>query len=54
MVEEMSVQGVMPAGRPRRTWRDTVEVDMKSLGIGEELAMDRAGWRRVISKSNPL
>lgn len=26
---------------------------MKDLGTSEELAMDRAGWRRVISKSNP-
>ena len=53
MVEEMIVPGAMPRGRPRRTWRETVERDMKSLGIKEELAMDRAGWKRVISESNP-
>ena len=52
-VEEMRVPGVMPVGRPKRTWRETVESDMEKLGISEELAMDRAGWRRVISKSNP-
>ena len=49
----MEVLGDMPAGRPKRTWRETVESEMEKLGISEELAMGRAGWRRVISKSNP-
>ena len=53
-VEEMEVLGGMPAGRPKRTWRETVKSDMEKLGISEELAMDRAGRRRVISKYNPL
>ena len=34
--------------------KETVKSDMETLGISEELAMDRAGWRRVISKSNPM
>ena len=52
-VEEMRVPGVMKVGRPKRTRRETVESDIEKLGISEELAMDRAGWRRVISKSDP-
>ena len=53
-VEEMEFLGDKSAGRPKRTWRETVELDMEKLGISEELALDRAGWRRVISKSNLL
>ena len=53
MVEEMEVPGVRPVGRPRKTWRQTVQMDMVALEISEELAMDRAGWRMVIASPTP-
>ena len=53
-VEEMNVAGVRPVGRPKRTWRQTVQMDMDVLGISEDLAMDRAGWRRVIASPTPI
>jgi len=50
----MRVLGILPVRRPERTWGETMESDMEKLGTSEELAMDRAGWRKVISKFNPL
>jgi hypothetical protein len=52
-MEEMNVPEVRPVGRPKRAWRQTVQMDMEALGVSEELAMDRAGWRRVIASPTP-
>jgi hypothetical protein len=53
-VEEINVPGARPVGRPKRTWRQTVQMDMDLLEITEDLAMDRAGWRRVIASPTPI
>jgi hypothetical protein len=52
-VDEMSFTGVMPVGIPKRTWKETVQMDIDVLRIVEELAMDRAAWRSVIASPTP-
>ena len=44
-----------PAGRPRRTWLESVEADMTKLEIDKEDVHDRNKWRRNVMnmKSNP-
>jgi len=38
-----------PLGRPRRSWEDNIEIDLKEVGYGcmdwIELAQDRDRWR---------
>ena len=33
-------------GRPKMTWLEGVRKDMKHLGLQENEALDRRGWRR--------
>ena len=49
---EYRVEGRRPAGRPRKTWLESVEADMAEL----EIDKDRRKWRRnvVKRKSNPI
>ena len=54
---EYRVEGRRPVGRPRKTWLETVEVDMAELEIDKEDVHDRSKWRRIVNvmkrKSNP-
>ena len=52
-VEEFEVHGRRPVGRPKRTWRGTVQCDMDALGIEEGLWQDRGRWRRIIRSPTP-
>ena len=54
-VTSFNLEGTRPSGRPKKTWQTTVLADMKSLGIDQEVAMDRSRWKKAISrvKSNP-
>ena len=51
------VEGRRPVGRPRKTWLESVEVDMAELEIDNEDVHDRSKWRRIVNvmkrKSNP-
>ena len=44
-----------PAGRPKKTWRETINADIKQLGIDPKDTNDRDTWKRAIStaRSNP-
>ena len=44
----LEVMGKRERGRPKKTWRDNVERDMKKLGLTENDARDRPSWRRGI------
>jgi len=38
------VEGVRLRGRPKRTWKEVVEGDMKSLKLSKEDALVRSKW----------
>ena len=51
-------EGRRPTGRPRKTWLESVEVDMAELENDKEDIHDRSKWRRIVNvmkrKSNPI
>ena len=55
---EYRFEGRRPVGRPRKTWLESVEVDMAELEIDKENVHDRSKWRRNVNvmkrKSNPI
>ena len=48
-------QGKRPRGRPKTTWRRTVESELQEMGItwgeAENKAKDRAVWRNLVATS---
>jgi len=42
----LEVDGKRPRGRPKKTWWETIESDMKIVGLKREDAVDRIAWRR--------
>ena len=52
---ELEVQGRKPAGRPKKTWTNVVEKDLKALHLKESDALNRDLWRTAIKgdPSNP-
>ena len=42
------VEGVRSRGRPKRTWKEVVEGDMKSLKLRKEDVLVCGKWRRLI------
>ena len=47
---EYRVEGRRPVGRPRKTWLESVDVDMAELEIDKEDVHDRSKWRRIPTK----
>ena len=45
-------EGKRPLGRPRRKWKDNINMDLQEVGVGRgdwmELAQDRDGWRSFV------
>ena len=39
--------GVVGRGAPRKTWKNCVKRDMKTMGMKEEIALDRCAWRNI-------
>jgi len=41
-------------GRPRKNWIDTIQQDLKSIGmtweVAQQLAVNREGWRRRVAQ----
>ena len=52
-VGELIVEGRRPPGRPRKSWKKTIEEDMRVVGAQEEDAMDRDRWRGIIKRQTP-
>ena len=54
-VTNLEVEGNRPAGRPKKTWQDTVRADIRLLKLDPNEASNRGSWRRAINaaKSNP-
>jgi len=47
---EMDISGNKPKGRPKKTWWECVQKDMKTVGLKRDDALDRIKWRRGISQ----
>ena len=50
---ELEVVGKRMVRRPRKTWRQGVEEDLRRLNIREDMVDDRQQWRRLISRLTP-
>jgi len=42
------VEGAKPRGRPKKTWREIVELDCQTRKLNREDAMDHNRWRKQI------
>ena len=51
----VEVNGARGRGRPRKTWNQVIQGDMRKLGLVKGLAQDRNAWKRAVKKppSNP-
>ena len=45
---EYEVEGTIPRGRPKRTWREVVKKDCQAHKLKKEDAMDRSKLRKLI------
>ena len=45
---ELVVEGTRPRGRPKKSWMDVVNSDLRRLNITREDAQDRSAWRRLV------
>ena len=50
---ELEVEGRSPVGRPKKTWSNVVEEDMRKLNIAEDIVEDKKQWRQLISCPTP-
>ena len=48
IVEDVEVDGVKPKGRPKNTWKKTIENDLKMTGLKKNICQDRETWWRRI------
>ena len=46
------VDGKRERGRPRKTWEQVVEADMKEKNLSRTNAQDRVTWRRKIATNS--
>ena len=53
-VMDLEVDGRRPPGRPKKTWRKTVDDDMRLVGVREEDALDRGRWRAMTKRQTPV
>ena len=44
----LEVEGNAGRGRPRKTWQEVVNRDIKDLGVNKDLAQDRSAWKSAI------
>jgi hypothetical protein len=46
-------EGRRPLGRPRRRWKENIEMDLREIGFGVvdgiHLAQDRDRWRALVN-----
>ena len=53
IVQNWQVEGRCPRGRPKKSWMNMIQEDMRKLGIREDLTSDRQGWREAINRLTP-
>jgi hypothetical protein len=44
-------EGRRPLGRPRRSWKDNIKMDLREIGFGDVIhwAQDRDRWRALVN-----
>ena len=50
---ELEVVGKRLVGRPRKTWGQGVEEDLRHLNVREDMVCDRQQWRQLMSRPTP-
>ena len=46
---EYEVEGSRPTGRPKRTWKEVLQIkDCQARNLNKEDAMDRGRWKKLI------
>ena len=45
-VMELAIPGTRRRGRPKKTWHQQMKEDMASVGVTQDVALDRKEWRR--------
>jgi len=53
-VMDLEVDGRRPRGRPKKTWKKTVEEDTRLVGVREEDALDRGRWRAMTKRQTSV
>ena len=49
-IRNLEIHGWRPPGRPKKTWAENVEEDLRKTGAMEEDALNRAGRRLMINR----
>ena len=52
-VMRMDVEGRRRKGRPKRRWKDSVNVDLREKGLSGEQKHNRAVWRQLVTYIDP-
>ena len=52
-VMKLEVNGTRGRGRPKLRWKDTIEKDLREIGTGKALTINRNIWRSVIHVADP-
>ena len=54
-ITTMDVEGIVPRGRPKKSWRDVVNNDMIQWDMRDYDPLDRGAWRKAIqSRTRPV
>ena len=48
----MVVEGIVPCGRPKKTWQDCVSEDLRLLGLNTRDAQDCVTWQSEIRRQH--
>ena len=48
--QHVVVPGRQPPGRPKKTWRRSMQEELASLNLQEEQAQNRDQWKHVINR----
>ena len=48
-IQMVVAPGRRPRGRPKKTWKQTVDEDLRELGLSGDSAMNRDEWRTIMN-----
>ena len=47
-IESIIVEGERSRGRPRRTWKEHIKIDLGDIQLSKDLTKDRVSWQYLI------